>query len=171
MARLLLITHTVRRPIAVLKLALSVGVLALLCGCVAGVNPIVGYPNGKVEKSLRLLSSSSPTEGETLTRIYEQEIEHNYRLLLSPEGGRSRIPLKSSYRYLIQVGDELKRELTFLRSNARRLSAEHFTRLHFVAGEKWVGYGPCSDAPDENSTLREWETDEEPKRSATATSR
>jgi hypothetical protein len=130
-------------------------VLTLLCGCVAGLSPIVGYPNGTTEKPPRLLGSSLTTQGESMAKIYEQEIEHNYRLLLSPEGGRASIPLKSSYRYLIEVGGQPKQELKFLRSKAGRLSAEYFIQINSLGEEKWVGYGRCAGAPDESSAL--WE--------------
>jgi hypothetical protein len=160
----------VRRAIFELSLALTAAALTLLCGCVAGPNPLVGYPTGESVRPPRLLSSSSPRGGAS-TKIYEQAIDHNYRLLLSPEGGRASIPLKSSYRYLIQAGDQPKRELEFLRSTAGRLSEEHFTQVYSVTGEKWVGYGRCAGAPDDSSALSTLQTEEERKRAATETSR
>jgi hypothetical protein len=162
----------VRRAISKLRVLLPAAVLPLLCGCVAGFAPIVGHPNGQTEKPPRLIASSSPTDGETLAQIYEQEVEHNYRLLLSPDGGRASFPLKSSYHYLVQIGDQPKQELRFLRSKAGRLAAEEeFIQIHFVGGEKWVGYGRCAGAPEESSAFWELQSDAERERTARATSR
>ena len=119
-------------------------------GCVAPPYPIAGYPTGRIEKEPRLLCSSSPVPGDV--EIYEQEIEHDYRLVMSPEGGRESVPLKSSYRYLIRIGDQPIKELKFLRCNAGRLSGEHFAQIYSVGEQKWVGYGRSREAPDARSS-------------------
>jgi hypothetical protein len=122
-------------------------VVFLLAGCPAGVAPIVAYPTGSMTKEPQLIASLPATSAHAEIRLYSQEIEHNYKVLVSPDGGRDNHPLKSSYRYYVKIGNTGLNELEFLRSNPGMTSrpAEYFKKISPVGGqEAWVGYGLCS---------------------------
>jgi hypothetical protein len=130
---------------------LFAGMLALN-GCIAGVAPIVGYPIGTTANHREEISSLPATRTRPKTTLYKQVIDHNYRLLFSPEGGRDNITLKHGYRYFVKVGDGEKTELRFLRSNPGIATspAEPFDEVYpLPSRDAWIGYGLCSgEYPD-----------------------
>jgi hypothetical protein len=119
----------------------------LLAGCPAGVAPIVAYPTGSTAKEPELVASLPATTSRSEIPLYRQEIEHNYKVLASPDGGRDNHPLKSSYRYFVRIGGDDLKELEFLRSDPGIAAhpAEYFKKISPIVGrEEWVGYGLCS---------------------------
>jgi hypothetical protein len=119
----------------------------LLSGCPAGVAPLVGYPTGSKAREPEVVSSLPASPGRAEIRLYCQEIDHNYKLLASPDGGRDSISLKQSYRYQVRIGDGEMRELKFLRSDPGigPHPNEYFQKLYSLS-DRWVGYGQCSGA-------------------------
>ena len=80
--------------------------------------------------------------------LYRQEIDHNYRLLASPEGGRASHPLKQSYRYYLKTGSAEMRELAFLRSDPWPQNSDYLDEVHYLpTGGRWVGFGLSSGSP------------------------
>jgi len=135
-----------------MKILLILLATLFLGGCSAGFSPIVGFPNGSKAEDIEVVCTRPQSNNLEAATIYSQEILHNYRLLLSPDGGRESIPLKRSYRYYLKVGSGKIKELTFLRSNPSMVSndAEYFIAIHFLPEEnRWIGYGRCSGAPSD----------------------
>ena len=127
----------------------------LLSGCPAGIAPMVGYPTGSKVNDPEVLSSIPGSQGRGEVRLYRQKIDHNYKLLASPDGGRDNIPLKESYRYYVRNGDGDMQELTFLRSDPGigPHPAEYFINVHPLStGDGWVAYGLCSGESDFDSS-------------------
>ena len=145
----------------------------LLSGCPAGIAPIVGYPVGSKASAPEILSSLSASSAHPQIRLYRQQIDHNYKLLASPDGGRDRTPLKESYRYYARIGDGEMRELEFLRSDPGigPHPAEYFQKIYSLS-DRWVGYGLCSGArSDYEPPLWSQETPDEKATAEKETSR
>jgi len=116
---------------------------------------MVGYPTGSKINEPEMLSSIPASHERAEVRLYRQEIDHNYKLLASPDGGRENISLKTSYRYYVKSGDGEMRELTFLRSDpgVGPHPDEYFKNVHPLStGDGWIAYGLCSGESDYDSS-------------------
>ena len=138
-----------------MKFVLLLIAALLLSGCPAGIAPLVGYPIGSKINDPEMLSSIPASPDRAETRLYRQTIDHNYKLLAGPDGGRESIPLKESYRYYVKCGNVEMRELTFLRSDPGMGAhpAEYFKKVYPLStGEGWVAYGLCAGESDFDSS-------------------
>lgn len=147
-----------------MKALLLLPIILLLCGCPAGLAPLVGYPIGSTVREPEKIASRPAGPMCAAAILYRQDIDHNYRLLLSPDGGRSSIPLKTSYRYYLRTGSGEMQELAFLRSDPGmgdhpaeylRSVVPHSTR------DIWIGFGLCAGESDFDSSGFFPETDAE----------
>ena len=120
------------------RVGFPVALLCALSGCLGPYT--VGYGNGTETDKPESLAVRPATAIGASQELFVQKITKTGRLLLSPDGGRDKIPLSWGYRYYLKIGAGPDRELEFLRiADTHGPEREFAMAFALIGTDRWIG--------------------------------